>query len=136
MDRKEVMELFNKRPRIGSLATASLKGDVNAAVFGSPQMIDENTVVMGMRKNRSLENLQENPKAIFIVMEPAEKSSDWTGVRVYLEALIIETEGDFLDRVKENTAKRAGKEAAERICAAVRFRVTEVRPLIDPLNRD
>jgi len=70
MDRKEVMELFNKRPRIGSLSTANRKGEVNVAVFGSPQMIDENTVIMGIGQNRSFSNLQENPKAVFIVVEP------------------------------------------------------------------
>jgi hypothetical protein len=133
MDRKELMELFNKRPRIGSLATASIKGEVNAAVFGSPRMIDENTVVMGVGKSRSLQNLQENPKAVFIVIEPAEASKEWKGVRVYLEALVIETEGPFFDQVKENSIKAVGKEAAERLQAAIRFKVKEVRPLIDPL---
>ena len=32
MDRKELMALFNKRPRIGALSTANSSGDVNAAV--------------------------------------------------------------------------------------------------------
>ena len=70
MDRKQLMEMFNKRPRIGALSTANKAGDVNAAVFGSPQMTDENTVVMGIGNNRSLENLLDNPKAVFIFMEP------------------------------------------------------------------
>ena len=47
MNRQEVMEFFNKHPRIGTLSTANRNGDVNVAVFGSPQMIDENTVIMG-----------------------------------------------------------------------------------------
>ena len=81
MDRKEVMELFNKQPRIGTLSTAGKDGDVNVAIFGSPQMIDENTVVMGIGKNRSFQNLQENPKAVFIVMEPGATVTDWKGCR-------------------------------------------------------
>ena len=56
MDRKEVMEFFNKRPRVGTLSTANSEGDVNVAVFGSPQMVDEETVVMGIGRNRSLRN--------------------------------------------------------------------------------
>ena len=59
MNRQEVMEIFNKRPRIGTLSTVNKKGEVNVAVFGSPQMIDENTVVMGIGRNRSFRNLQE-----------------------------------------------------------------------------
>ena len=42
MDRKELMEVFNKRPRIGALGTCDDKGNVNVAVMGSPQMTDEN----------------------------------------------------------------------------------------------
>jgi hypothetical protein len=134
MDRKEVMELFNKRPRIGSLSTASSKGNVNVAIFGSPQMIDESTVVMGIGKNRTFQNLQENPKAAFIVMEPGESPMEWKGARIYLEATGIETQGELLDRIKGMIAQAAGGAAAKMIHAAIRFNVTEVRPLIDPLE--
>ena len=131
MDRKEVMELFNKRPRIGSLSTANRKGEVNVAIFGSPQMIDENTVIMGIGQNRSFGNLQENPKAVFIVVEPGETVMDWKGARVYLEAMDIETGGGFYEQIKENLAKSGGKGAADMIHAAVRFKITEVRPIVD-----
>ncbi|MEE9420149.1 MAG: pyridoxamine 5'-phosphate oxidase family protein [Desulfatiglandaceae bacterium] len=131
MNRQELTTLFNKRPRIGSLSTANGKGEVNVAVFGSPQMIDENTVVMGIGKNRTFMNLQENPKAVFIVMEPGKTLADWKGARVYLEALDIETGGGFYDQIKDNIAKVAGKETAQMIHAAIRFKITEVRPLVD-----
>jgi hypothetical protein len=134
MDRKEVMELFNQRPRIGSLSTAGSKGDVNVAIFGSPQMIDKNTVVMGIGRNRTFQNLQENPKAAFIVMEPGESPMEWKGARVYLEVAGIETKGELLDQIKGMIAKAAGEAAAKMIHAAIRFNVTEVRPLIDPLK--
>ena len=134
MNRKEVMDLFNKRPRIGSLSTANQKSEVNVAVFGSPQMIDENTVVMGIGRNRSFANLQENPNAVFIVMEPGETVMDWKGARVYLEALAIETDGGFYEQIKENIAKAAGKAAGDMIHAAIRFRITEVRPIVDPVS--
>ena len=131
MDRKELMELFNKRPRIGSLSTANSKGEVNVAVFGSPQMVDENTVVMGIGKNRSFQNLKENPKAVFIVVEPGKTVMDWKGARVYLEATDITAEGGLLNQVKENITKAVGKQAADMIYAAIRFKITEVRPIVD-----
>ena len=131
MNRTEVMDLFNKRPRIGSLSTANQKGEVNVAVFGSPQMIDENTVVMGIGRNRSFANLQKNPNAVFIVVEPGETVMDWKGARVYLEALAIETGGGFYEQIKENIAEAAGKAAADMIHAAIRFKITEVRPIVD-----
>jgi hypothetical protein len=94
-------------------------------------MIDENTVVMGIGENRSFRNLQRNPKAVFIVMEPGETVRDWKGARVYLEAVDMETEGEFLDQLKQNIIKAAGQQAGDMIHAAIRFRITEVRPIVD-----
>ena len=131
MNRNEVMELFNKRPRIGALSTANQKGEVNVAVFGSPQMIDENTVVMGIGKNRSLANLRENPHAVFIVVEPGKTVMDWKGARVYLEVLAVETGGGFYDQIKDNISQAAGKAAGDMIRAAIRFKIVEVRPIVD-----
>jgi hypothetical protein len=51
------MEYFNKMPRLGSLSTAGKDGKVNVVVFGSPKMIDEKMVVMGLRKKRTFANL-------------------------------------------------------------------------------
>lgn len=131
MDRQKLLEMFNKQHRIGTLSTANALGDVNVAVFGSPQMIDENTVVMGIGENRSFRNLRENPKAVFIVMEPGETVMDWKGARVYLETLAIETGGGFYDQIRDNIAKAAGEQAAKMIHAAIRFKITEVRPIVD-----
>ena len=131
MDRQKLLEIFNKQPRIGTLSTANTQGDVNVAVFGSPQMIDENTVVMGIGENRSFRNLRENPKAVFIVMEPGDTIMDWKGARVYLEALAIETGGGFYDQIRDNIAKAAGEQAAKMIHAAVRFKINDVRPIVE-----
>lgn len=131
MDRKELMALFNKQPRIGVLATSNKLGDVNAAVFGSPRMIDENTVVMGIGPNRSYRNLERNPKAVFIVVEPGKTTADWLGARVYLEAVELETGGPFFDEIKRGIAKAVGQQAADMLHAAVRFKITEVRTIID-----
>jgi hypothetical protein len=131
MNRKELMELFNKYPRIGTLSTANKEGDVNVAVFGSPRMIDENTVVMGIGENRTFRNLERNPKAVFIIIEPGETVLDWKGVRVYLEATDLETEGEFYDQIKHTIAKAWGKETADMVHAAIRFKITEVRSLLE-----
>lgn len=130
MDRKKVMEMFNKKPRIGALATSNKNGDVNAAVFGSPQMIDENTVIMAIGDNRTFKYLQENPKATFIVVEPGETPANWKGVRLYLEVAEFERYGEVLDSFRENIRQVAGKKSADNITAAIRFNIIDVRPLI------
>jgi Pyridoxamine 5'-phosphate oxidase len=133
MDRKELMDFFNHRPRNCLLVTSNDQGKVNVAVYGSPTMIDENTVLLSTRENRSYQYLRKNPQAAMIVVEPGEISRASKGIRIYLEMTAIETVGELLDKFKVEVGRRAGKEAAEGIKAAIRFKITEVRPLVDPI---
>jgi hypothetical protein len=132
MDRKQVMKMFNQKNRIGALATADKGGNVNAAVFGSPRMIDEDTVIMAIGDNRSLQYLQENPKASFIVIEPGGAPMEWKGARLYLEMESFERYGELLDSFRENIRKVAGDKSADAIIAAIRFKIMDVRPLVAP----
>jgi hypothetical protein len=130
MDGK-LMEYFNKQPRLGCLSTSGKGGKVDVACFGSPRMVDNKTVVMALRKNRTFDNLQENPNAVFMIMEPGKTSSDWKGVRVYLKMKGYETSGENLERARVQAAKAAGEEAAKALHAVVTFAVEEVRPIVD-----
>ena len=69
---QKLMEYFNKQPRLGTLSTADKSGKVNSAYFGSPRMVDEKSIFMGLGDNRTFANLQEKPQAVFMVMEPGE----------------------------------------------------------------
>lgn len=127
----KLMDYFNKSPRIGTLSTANKTGRVDTGVFGSPHMIDEKTVVMGLSNNRTLANLQQNPYAVFFIMEPGPTLMDWKGIRVYLVAQMIITSGHELDDFKTRMAEAVGEEATKMIYALVRFEITEVRPVVD-----
>ncbi len=133
----KLMEYFNKSPRLGTLSTSSKDGRVDVAVFGSPHMIDEKTVVMATAKNRTLANLQDNPNAVFMIMEPAKSMEpgksilDWKGIRVYMKMKEYSTSGEVLDMIRSQTAKFVGEDAAKMIHAAVTFEVYEVRPIVD-----
>ena len=127
----KLMDFFNKSPRTGTLSTTDKAGNVDSAIFGSPRMTDEKTVIMGLGKNRTLANLQQNPHAVYLIMEPGASIMDWKGIRVYLKAQKITTSGPVLDTFRAQMAKVAGEEAAKMIHATVSFSVTEVRPLID-----
>jgi len=125
------MDYFNKQPRIGILSTANKEGKVDAAIFGSPMMVDEKTVVMGLGENRTFTYLQENPNAVFTIVEEGEGFMDWKGLRVYLKMKEYATSGETLETYKKQVARAAGEDAAAMIHASVTFEVTEVRPLID-----
>lgn len=127
-----LMEFFNKQPRLGTLSTAGKDGMVNSAFFGSPRMTDEKTIVMASGKNRTLGNLQENPNAVFLIMEPGEKLPDWKGLRLYVRMTKCETSGEQFEAVKAGVAERVGKETADRMVhAALTFELQGIRPLVD-----
>ena len=128
---KKLMEYFNKQPRLGCMSTSGKDGKVNVACFGSPHMVDEKTVIMGIGKNRTFENLQENPNAVFMIMEPGKTPAEWRGIRVYLTMKKHETSGENLEMIRNQIAQRGGEAAAKRVHAAVMFEVGEVRPVID-----
>ena len=126
-----LMDYFNKMPRLGTLSTASKAGKVNVAYFGSPRMIDEKTIFMGCGKNRTFANLQENPNAVFMIMEPGNSPLEWKGVRLYLKMIECETSGKKLDMLKVQIAEKAGAAAAKMMHAAITFEIGELRPVAD-----
>jgi hypothetical protein len=128
---KKLMEYFNKQPRLGCLSTADKEGKADVAVLGSPQMVDEKTVIMSLRNNRTFANLRENPYAVFAIMEPGKTAPEWKGVRVYLKMIEYETNGEKLEMFRAQLAKRVSEAVAKLAYAAVTFEVYEVRPIID-----
>ena len=129
---QKLMAYFNtNQGRIGSLSTANKDGKVDVAHFGTPQMIDEKTIVMGIGQNRTFANLQENPSAAFMIMEPGEAPPEWHGVRLYLKMTTCQTEGEILEGIRAKVAEIAGEGAAKMLHAAVIFEIEEIRPVAD-----
>jgi hypothetical protein len=127
----KLVDYFNKQPRIGTISTSGKDGKVDVAVMGSPQMTDEKTVILGTGSNRTLANLQVNPNAVYMILEPGKALMDWKGVRVYLKVKDLATSGPVLDTYKQNIAAAVGKDAANMIHTLATFEVVEVRPIVD-----
>ncbi|MBW2093964.1 MAG: pyridoxamine 5'-phosphate oxidase family protein [Deltaproteobacteria bacterium] len=128
---KEIVETVNKPGRIGTLGTANKQGQPNVAYFGSPRLMEDGTIIMGLGSNRTLKNLGENPLAVFFCVSEGPVTFKTPGYRLYLKVREIQKEGAILDGVKEAIAKHAGPGAAKMIVAGVVFDVTGVRPLVD-----
>ena len=128
----ELMEYFNKQPRLGTLSTANNAGKVDVAYFGSARMVDEKTVVLGLGHNRSFANLRENPHAVFMIMQPGETPPEWKGVRVYLKLKEIQESGRKLEELRADIAKKVGEMTAQKmIHAYVALEIEEIRPFAD-----
>ncbi len=131
MDRPQLMVFFNQPGRFGTLSTTDAAGSINSALFGSTRMTDESTLEMGLGANRSLANLKEHPQGVFLFFEPGATLLAWKGARLYLEVQEISAEGPRFDEIVRHVALTAGKMAARSIRAAVTFKITDVRPIID-----
>ncbi|MEN6341511.1 MAG: pyridoxamine 5'-phosphate oxidase family protein [Methanospirillum sp.] len=123
----QLMEYFNKQPRIGTISTAGKDGKVDVAVMGSPRMTDERTVVLGSGANRTLANLNENPHAVFMIVEPGAGLMDWKGVRVYMTLKDLVTSGPAFD----GYVAQLPEVARSMIHSLATFEVTGVRPIVD-----
>jgi len=97
---EKLMEYFNKSPRLSTVSTSSKDGKVDVAVLGSPRMVNEKTVIIALVKNRTFANLQENPNAVVMIMEPGKALLDWKGIRVYTKMKECSTSGEYLDTIR------------------------------------
>jgi hypothetical protein len=104
---------------------------VDSAVIGSPQMVDEKTVIVSLASGRTFANLQENPNAVYIIIEQGAGILHWKGIRVYLRMKEYVTSEQQLDTYKSQAAEIVGEKAANMIKVLATFEVTEVRPLVD-----
>jgi hypothetical protein len=119
-------ELFTN-PGLGVMSTSSSDGKVNSAVYARPHIIDETTLVWGMTDKRTYQNLTRNRHAAFLFKT---SSPGFSGVRLALELIKTEEEGELLETIKANADVVVGPGAGAAVTHAVWFRVTEVRDLI------
>jgi len=65
----------------GVLATASSSGEVNAAIYGRPHFIDDQTVAFIMADRLTHANLRTNGSAVYLFRESGDR---YVGKRLYL----------------------------------------------------
>jgi predicted pyridoxine 5'-phosphate oxidase superfamily flavin-nucleotide-binding protein len=128
---KEVFEIVNKPGRVGVLGTADKQGQPNTAYFGSLRLMVDGSVVLGLGKNRSLKNLEENPLAVLFCVTESPVGFQTPGLRLYLKLKEIQKAGPLYDAIKTAIAEHAGADAAKMIVAAAAFEVTDIRKLVD-----
>jgi hypothetical protein len=122
----DLIELFQK-PGLGVMATASKDGSVNTAVYARPHVIDQQALVWGMTEGRTYRNIIENPQASFLFKTDA---PGFSGVRLSLEMVKSEEDGEMLACIKRNTDEVVGIGSGDAVTHAIWFRVVDVRNLI------
>jgi hypothetical protein len=112
---------------LGVMATAGADGSVNTAVYARPHVIDDTTLVWGMTEGRTFRNISRNPHASYLFRDAG---PGFRGVRLALELLRTEEDGEMLAELRKNTDEIVGPGAGSAVTHAAWFRIVEIRPLV------
>lgn len=116
-------EYFENTKGTGVLATADKDGNVDAALYGRPHVIDENTVAFIMNERLSYQNVISNPRAAYLFHEDA---PGYQGKRLYLKMTKEETDKELIDSIRRKTKMHHVTDSKKHL---VYFQVEKTRAL-------
>jgi hypothetical protein len=122
----KLSEYFEGTAGFGVLATADAEGRVNAAVYGRPHVLAEDTVAFIMADKKTRANIEVNGSAVYLFKE---SGAGYRGKRLYLQKLRIEPDSPLIGDLRRR-ARPPGSDGAEAPRFLVSFRVERVLPLV------
>jgi uncharacterized protein len=131
---KDLMDLINGGGYC-YLVTASKDGIPNAAIIGSTRAASPDTIIMAAGfMNKSLKNLQENPKASIIVYSSLPSNKMQATMEDFAKigggqikgSVSLLTSGDIHEKVKKAMVERMGPQMNEMIKTTVVLKVEEI----------
>ena len=80
----------------GVLATADAKGKVDAAIYATPHILEDQTLAFIMRDHLTHHNLQSNPYATYLFIEDGHH---YKGIRLFLKKIREDTDPDLIGQM-------------------------------------
>jgi hypothetical protein len=93
----ELKEYFENTEGKGILSTADGKGQVDAAIYSRPHIMDDGTIALIMRDRLSHLNLQSNSHACYMYIE---KGPGYKGKRFFLTKVREEQDSELLQSLR------------------------------------
>jgi hypothetical protein len=119
-------EYFRAAEGTGILATSDSTGNVNAAIYSRPYVIEENKIAFSMLERTSFANIGSNPKAAYMFIE---KGEGYKGKRLYLAKAGEETDPQRIEQIKSQQPKRH-ESKTDSARHFVYFTIEKIRPLV------
>ena len=119
-------EYFENNKGIGVLSTADISGKVNAAIYGRPHFMDEQTVAFIAADRLTHANLQTNPHAVYLFKEDGR----YEGQRLYLTKTHEEKDSPLIDEIRRKKFKEVEGKYKTESKFLIYFKVDKVLPLI------
>ncbi|RPH48831.1 MAG: pyridoxamine 5'-phosphate oxidase family protein [Desulfobacteraceae bacterium] len=122
----KLSEYFENSKGVGILSTADKDGKVNAAIYGHPHFMKEDTVAFIAADRLTHANLQTNPSAVYLFKE----QNSYERKRLYLIKIREEKDSPLIDEIRRRKHNNAdGKDKTEPRFL-VYFKVDKVLSLI------
>ena len=122
----KLSEYFENAKGVGILATADGRGKVNAAIYGRPHFIDEQTVAFIAADRLTHANLQSNPNAIYIFKEKGR----YDGRRLYITKLREEKDSQLINEIRRKKYPEGEDKHKTGSKFLIYFHLDNVLPLI------
>jgi hypothetical protein len=123
-----IAEYFENAKGRGILATANNDGEVDAAVYAKPKIIDENTIAFIMCDRQTHANVRSNPRASYLFVE--HEGGGYKGVRLNLTKVHEEQDTQRLYSLRrpDHNALPASEEDRGPLFL-VTFKIDRIRPI-------
>jgi hypothetical protein len=118
---------FDKHNGLGILSTSDDSGQVDAAVYSRPHVMEDGSIAFIMRDRLTHHNLQSNPHATYLFKESGD---GYQGKRLFLTKLREEKESETLYLLRRRTYPEDRDRRESKFL--VYFNVDKILPLIGP----
>jgi len=118
-------EYFEGKRGMGVLATADVHGKVDAAMYGRPHFLDDETLVFIAADRLIHANLQSNPHAVYLFKE----ADRYEGRRLYLTKIREEKDSPLIEEIRRKKHSTAEGEPMEGSKYLIFFHLDKVLPL-------
>jgi hypothetical protein len=122
----KLSEYFDKADGFGVLSTADQSGKVDAAIYGRPHFIDDETVAFIAADKLTHANLQVNPHAVYIFKE----AGRYEGRRLYITKLREEKDSPLIEEIRRRKSREVEGKSQSGSRFLIYFHLDKVLPLI------
>ncbi len=92
----DLKEYFENTKGFGVLSTADKQGNVDAAVYSRPHVMDDGTIASIMSGRLTHENLKSNPHAVYLFLE---EGGGYRGKRLFLTKVREEQDSELIGEI-------------------------------------
>lgn len=121
---------FQNTSGVGILASSNKNGEVDAAIFATPHVMEDGQIAFIMRDRLTHKNLQSNPFAVYLFME---NGGFYKGTRLFLKKIREDNDPKLIESMSRRHLP-PDEDKARGAKFIVYFEITKTLPLVGTGN--